>query len=127
MGYDRDPGDTSGGITDSTFQYMQVLKEPFIQEPGTIYWLSIAAVFPAGTQANWGWKIRPHYFDDDAVRIFTEAIQVGTVLDPSLAEPIFGPDGASWDLAFELSAVPEPTTMLLIGGGLVGLMFGKRR
>ena len=37
------------------FYYSLDLPEPFLQERGTIYWISIAAVMPNGYDYPWGW------------------------------------------------------------------------
>ena len=68
-----------------------------------IYWLSIAAIYDpaeAAPQYPWGWKIRPHFFNDDAVRIMNP---VAPTLGANWlnGEPITFQD-ASWDMAFEL-------------------------
>ncbi len=124
-GYDKDPRKTvdSTGTTavfdpavkDSCFQFYCVLPQAswFYQKPqtngqGTIYWLSIAAIYPSGTNPYypWGWKTRPRFFNDDAVRILQ--LQ-GGIWPPVLGsqwasgQPVEFPRGVSWDLAFELT------------------------
>ena len=131
VGYDKDPRkpkDPAGNVTvseptieDSCFQFNCVLPETawFYQQPITlgqprIYWLSIAAVYPTGTQGQfpWGWKTRPHHFNDDAVRMSaTEdgAWPPGPGAKWSEGEPVEYPEHVSWDLAFELTTrEPEP-------------------
>ena len=83
-GYDVDPriGDPNWQENETCFQWAQFLSQDewFRQAPmedgsPNVYWLSISAVYPAGTNFQdpnlylWGWKTRPHMFNDDAVRI----------------------------------------------------------
>ena len=106
VGYDMDPYNP-GIVLDATFQYSQIFPETewFWQDStGTdpaIYWVSIQAIYEAGIADPypWGWKTRPWYFEDDAVR--------SSPVFPGW-EPIEGPDGVSWDMAFELYTIPEP-------------------
>jgi len=52
-------------------------------------------------QYPWGWKTRPHFYMDDAVRIFNPtAPRVGTPYVNGL--PIEYPEGTSWDASFVL-------------------------
>lgn len=98
-------------------------NEWFYQKPdpdgqGGIYWLSIAAIYDADVQEiryPWGWKTRPHFFEDDAVRIQVISDPTGLNVWPpklgaiwSQGEPIAlppypNPNAVSWDLAFELT------------------------
>lgn len=117
VGYDQDPW--TGNI-DSAFQYNVDLPTTnwFHQDSDvhTIYWLSIAAVLPSGTTINWGWKSRPHNYQDDAV---TQTAAAGW-------EPI----GDGWDLAFELSTVPEPSSLIALAVGLTsmgGVLIRRKR
>jgi hypothetical protein len=104
---------------DACFKFDQLLSENewFHQEAnepnGTIYWLSIAAIYNGNTpQYPWGWKTRPHYYKDDAVRIQT---LVGSQWPPTVGSvwgsgvPIRLPEypdpcGVSWDTTFVLTA-----------------------
>lgn len=118
-GYDIDPR-PDGQVDEACFQFNQLLSEPewFDQHPmadGTpnIYWLSIAAIYPPGIEQGeilhpWGWKTRPHHFNDDAVRIFNPVMPTpGTAWVQGM--PVEFPDGVSWDLAFELTTnQPDP-------------------
>lgn len=115
-GYDKDPR----GLVENEacFQFHQYLPNDkwFYQDPGpegrNVYWLSIGAIydFPE-VQYPWGWKTRPHFWNDDAVRIWQVADPTGVGIWPphvgwqwAQGEPIMWQE-LSWDLAFELSTV----------------------
>lgn len=118
-GYDLDPriGEPEHQEDETCFQFAQFLSQDewFRQEPmedGTpnVYWLSIAAVYknPDMVQHPWGWKTRPHFFNDDAVRILNTADgtwppAIGSTLTMPDCDPVEFPEGISWDLAFELT------------------------
>jgi hypothetical protein len=113
VGYDEFP-DT---IPETCFQYYVQLKpEEYFrqakQEPNTvdsIFWLSIAAIYPPGPLPNnlWGWKTRPWHWMDDAVTFTIQGnFGPGYVLDPSMIRPLeIG--GESYDAAFELDTDPN--------------------
>ncbi len=107
-GYDHDPR----GImqNEACFQFNQVLRpeEWFRQPPSPepkIYWLSIAAIYEGTPQYPWGWKTRPHFFQDDAVRITNVTPAWPPVIGSAWVSgsPVQYPTGTSWDLAFELT------------------------
>jgi len=102
-------------LHDATFQYNVFLPQTdwFYQNgANNILWLSIVAVYQPGTaMLEWGWKSRPHFFQDDAV-----SGQAGTAW-----RPLIGNDGLSWDLSFEISTVPEPGSLVAFATGLLGL------
>jgi hypothetical protein len=132
-GYDQDPRKYPDGaapgepgadeMMDACFQFTQLLSEDewFFQDPGDdpcnprIYWLSIAPLYTAADYTDpefraWGWKTRPHFFEDDAVQIW----QVSPAWPPTVGSlfaqgmpvkwpPYPDPEGATWDLAFELT------------------------
>jgi hypothetical protein len=122
-GYDLDPrtNDPDHQEDETCFQFAQFLSQDewFHQEPmedGTpnVYWLSIAAVYNNAdtVQHPWGWKTRPHFFNDDAVRIqLTQDTTgadnwpptIGSTTTMNDCQPIEFPAGVSWDLAFELT------------------------
>jgi hypothetical protein len=117
-------------IVDQAYQYNQTLKpeEYFYQDPGeNIYWISIQAQYVNPTAADvWGWKTRPHMFNDDAVT----GIDVGVGPADIGWQEIRTSDGQSWDMAFELTTVPEPSTFVLLAMGAFGLVayaWRKRR
>lgn len=118
-GYDIDPR-LEPIENEACFQFNQLLSQDdwFYQNPsggpeGTVYWLSIAAIYDDGTQVQypWGWKTRPHHFNDDAVRI---QMTIDGIWPPKLDSawgsgvpialpPYPDPQAESWDLAFELT------------------------
>jgi len=114
-GCDIDPRGIDQNETCFMFDQLLSQDEWFHQDPnadpndgkGTVYWLSIAAVHDGNTPAYpWGWKTRPHFYNDDAVRI----ADVNGILWPLSigstwvsGEPIKYPAGTSWDLAFVLT------------------------
>jgi len=127
-------------IYDSCFQFYQKLPPEawFYQEPGPcsccrrVYWLSISAIYPPygmPLQYPWGWKTRPHYYNDDAVRIYR--LQSGNWPPQpgdswSYGVPVKYPPCTSWDLAFELTTnrecdpnEPQPPSADLNGDGIV--------
>ncbi len=103
---------------ETCFQFTQLLSQDewFYQEPNgpnTVYWLSIAAIYNPAEIIDypWGWKTRPHYFNDDAVRIWQLLPTGPPVLGSKwiAGNPIMFPDDVSWDVAFELTTnEPRP-------------------
>lgn len=122
-GYDSDPRvfhDPCGPQepNEACFQYNQLLSQDewFHQEPtsdpnGRVYWVSISAIWPPGPRSyQWGWKTRPHNWNDDAA----ETAQFNPVGPPTLGSvwvggnpitfpPYPNPDSVSFDMAFELT------------------------
>ena len=144
VGVDIDPWEWyETGIAmpvDRAYQYNQKLREDdaagiheWFRQEGTetdpkVYWISIQAIYDDLLPEDlWGWKTRPHFFNDDAVRGFPEAVG-GPIFWEEIWGP--GPDGTemTWDLAFELTTIPEPATMsLLVLGGIAALSRRRRR
>lgn len=119
-GYDEHPHPSDPDHKETCFQFNQLLSQDewFYQEPNepnTIYWLSIAAIYDQNKpdpNHPWGWKTRPWHFEDDAVRIMGTMHPDGTLWPPDLkigatwmiGDPVFYPTEAnSWDLSFELT------------------------
>jgi len=125
-GYDKDPRQHHGypdEPNDSCFQFNQLLSQDewFYQEPNLvdpchpqprIYWLSIAPVWGGvAPPYQWGWKTRPHYFNDDAVAIqwanpwWPPVVGATTWMNGfPIQWPAWpSPEGISWDMAFELT------------------------
>jgi len=74
---------------DNYFQYNVVgIEDPFIQEQGTIYWLSITAnVSPNTPDAQWGWKSSIEHWNDDAT-YFTPGAGWLELFEPDDAQTI---------------------------------------
>ncbi|MDH7601256.1 MAG: hypothetical protein QHI38_03825, partial [Armatimonadota bacterium] len=114
-GYDVDPRKQTEN--EACFQFHQYLPPEhwFYQDPGpnerNVYWLSIAAVYDSPeVPFPWGWKTRPHFWNDDAVRIWQVADPAGMSSWPPKigyswlqGQEIQYPRDVSWDLAFELT------------------------
>ncbi|MHC4113011.1 MAG: DUF7901 domain-containing protein, partial [Planctomycetota bacterium] len=112
VGYDYDPI-TNCFETCYFFEQYLTEAEYFYQAPSpdgtpSIYWISIAANYPDGSIVDhpWGWKTRPHWFNDDAVIIRKPTMpHIGDKYQDG--KPIYWPDPTrSWDMAFELTARP---------------------
>jgi hypothetical protein len=118
-----------GGIEENVWQYNCTLPIPFDQNPGanpvdvdgdgildgTIYWLKIQAV-NNNPEIQWGWHEADSLWNDNAVQYWPP-----------------NPNAPYWDLrenkdlAFELSVVPEPSCLVLLGAGLLALIRRSRR
>ena len=95
------------GTWEHKFYYNLDLPEPFFQEEGTIYWISIAAIMRDDTLFPWGWETCDPYFHfmDNAC----------WWVDGAWKELKFGePPIPAWyphrtvDMAFELTVPPPP-------------------
>jgi hypothetical protein len=111
-GWDVDPRQADCPEAETCFKWDCFLdpNEWFKQPDGTnIFWISIAAIYPTGTQPQfpWGWKTRPREPNnpapDDAVRIFAPTSPVINSSWQS-GSPIEFPAGKSWDMAFVLTS-----------------------
>ena len=111
-GWDFDPRVSIPGAQappEATFEFTQHLDREhyFPQEPNTIYWVSIAAVYSSGVDPPnpFGWKTRPRDLTslapDDAVVIYDPTGQGNW--EYVSGAPIEYPAGTSWDMAFEIS------------------------
>jgi hypothetical protein len=139
-GYDKDPRQRHmypDETNDSCFQFNQLLSQDewFYQEPtgdpcnSRIYWLSIAPVWGSTTPTyRWGWKTRPHYFNDDAVAIqwanpwWPPVVGATTWMNGiPIQWPAWpNPEGTTWDVAFELTTnEPGAPSADLDGSGFV--------
>ncbi|MBI4719315.1 MAG: hypothetical protein HY763_16080 [Planctomycetes bacterium] len=109
VGCDFHPGFAGG---DACFRYDFAVPSAqwFVQGPQCdLFWISISAIYQQPPLFTWGWKTRPHFFEDDAVRIFLpNPAHLGMVFQQGM--PVEYPAGVSWDMAFVLttSAVFPP-------------------
>jgi hypothetical protein len=96
---------------------------PFVQEEGQIYWLItyMTAYDPENpdvSQVGWKTSISPHFMDDAVYQ---------ALFPPPPWLPVAEPfTGASLDLAFVITSIPEPGTLVLLCMGVVGLAFCGR-
>ncbi|UCE19824.1 MAG: hypothetical protein JSV84_05650, partial [Gemmatimonadota bacterium] len=70
QGWYRPCSGTSLNLQDHQGYYeykIQEIADPFIQQEGTVYWLSISAVVAQNGGAIWGWKSSLDRWNDDAV------------------------------------------------------------
>jgi len=101
-------------IKETTYEYYFDVPtmDWFEPQPGTIYWVSISAIYPGEEPAYpWAWLTRD-YFDLDA------SIRIGDPTAPSIGslfgigEPIQNPSEIPWDTSYEIltiTPVPTPT------------------
>jgi len=99
VGYDKHPHTI---VREPVFRYSVRLPESewFLQrQRETIYWLSIAAVYKAGTDPShrWGWTNHAHVFNDNAV--------TGTYLAAN--------DEWQWSELFDQTDAPEDLSFVL--------------
>ncbi len=70
------------------FQYNLVnISDPFIQQNGTVYWLSISAFLVDPFNTSWGWKSSVDHWNDDACWAFIDELYWIDLWEPEL-EPI---------------------------------------
>ena len=113
-------------IVDEAFQYNYrfPIADWFWQQ-GTatdkkVYWVSIQAMYDdSDPDLVWGWKTRPHFWNDDAVVGSPNAAAPGGIRwDPIMDIDPLGNE-RSWDMAYELTTIPEPATLSLLGSGVL--------
>jgi hypothetical protein len=118
-----------GEIDENVWQYNCGLPIPFDQDPwadpvdvdgdgildGTIYWLKIQAVHN-DPDIQWGWHEADSLWHDNAVQNWP----------PDSSAPYWDLR-ENKDMAFELSVIPEPSLLLLLGAGCLVLIQRWRR
>ena len=128
--------ETSFGIdgnAEDVYQYTAYLTNPFEQTQGDIYWLSIVAL-TEGTKRwpMWGWHTAVNTDIEELLRGSAQSTKDPT--SPYL-DPPSGPGGhaanpwqeAQYDMAFELTTIPEPSLVALFGLGMFAIWTRFRR
>jgi hypothetical protein len=130
-------GDVTGTVQETLFaitpdhdiyQYNLQLPGPdqyFYQDEGVIYWLDIIGI--VGPEGIWGWhtalRPAPENGLDAAVIIFDyNALTGGYSQWGSMHD-----DHCNVQMAFELTTIPEPASMALLGTGAMALLTLVRR
>jgi hypothetical protein len=126
-----DPGvPASNRPDDHTQIYLATIdniSDPFRQEARNIYWLALKVNVGSGEQGGpeIGWKTSYEHFQDDAV--FTV---FATPSGDQWLELIDRTTGKSLDLAFAITTIPEPVSIVIWGlgaAGAAGAMALRRR
>ena len=89
------------------FYYSLDLPEPFYQREGTVYWISIAAVMPDGSEFPWGWETSTAHWNDNACRYWFYNNYWEEIL-PSQLPSWYQEHYRTVDMAFELTVEFEP-------------------
>jgi hypothetical protein len=115
--------ETLKGVDQSGHEVYQynVFLDPadyFLQEEGNIYWLAIKAD-TYETDTEWGWHTGPPAQLDTALQMPLYD-QVNGVYDPANAALVYGDLQEPYDLAFELTFVPEPGSIVMMVSGVLG-------
>ncbi|RLA99544.1 MAG: hypothetical protein DRG83_12855, partial [Deltaproteobacteria bacterium] len=98
----------SDGTKEHKFSYSLDLPEPFRQEEGTIYWISISAKMPQESKFPWGWETSNVHWNDNACRYWYNN-QYWQEIKPSLLPDWYREIYKTVDMAFELSvSQPQP-------------------
>jgi hypothetical protein len=100
---------------------------PFVQQQGDVYWLVAhmmvldrATSQRVGKEIGWKTSLSTHFMDD---AVYGSPIAAGPVWVP-MVDPF---TRNSLDLAFVITGVPEPSTILLLVVGAVGIAVYTRR
>jgi hypothetical protein len=92
------------------FYYSLDLPEPFVQEVGAIYWISISAVMSVPDPPApfpWGWETSTRHWNDNATRFWLHN-NYWEEITPSLFPQWYQNRYKTVDMAFELTVAYEP-------------------
>jgi hypothetical protein len=89
------------------YYYSLDLPEPFEQREGSIYWISISAIMPAGSDFPWGWETSDKHWNDNATRYWA-ANDYWEEIIPVQLPPWYQEQYRTVDMAFELTVPYEP-------------------
>jgi hypothetical protein len=104
------------GAVQSIYKYRAAIPGLALN-PGTVYWIEIQAVL-GGEPIQWGWQESIDHWNDNAVQMS---------FPPNAITSSWWHNIPGEDMAFEITVVPVPTTLLLLGSGLIGLIGFRRR
>jgi len=97
---------------------LDVSQSPFYQQPGEIYWLVVQAQIPDdGPMVGWKSADQEYHWGGNAVWLFDPGGGI-----PNWQELYHPMTGDSMALAFVITAIPEPSTLVLLAVGLLGLL-----
>jgi len=104
---------------EDVYEYKVYLTTPFEQIRNNIYWLDIVALTPGQTRwPMWGWHTTVAA-QEAALNGSAQTTAPPDSADPSLPDVGANPwQTAQYDLAFELTTIPEPSLVALFGLGI---------
>jgi hypothetical protein len=107
-GWDIDPRDPVFTAPEACFKFEVDLRpEQWFYQPreeANIYWVTIAAEYDTLVENEFGLKTRPHYFQDDAVAVYSPTMPEMAMIYES-GNPLEFPRGVSWDVSFKLTTI----------------------
>jgi len=116
-------GETAAGTDangEEVFEYKVYLTNPFQQIEGEIYWLDIVALTPDQKRwPMWGWHTAINEQIEEALRGSAQTTKDWETEDPTWGGNVANPwQNAEYDMAFELTTIPEPSLVALFGLGV---------
>jgi hypothetical protein len=100
---------TAGGLATAYYSFGAYLPAPFHATGGAEYWLAISSISPTWAPTGWAW-LSGIGGDDSSLQV-TGNTQIGR----------------GRDRQFQLYAVPEPSTLVLVSLGLASVVRARRR